>query len=141
MKFPAMLPPGVALWGAAVFSASAAQAQAPARAAESAESGEVGRLAPQTVLIGLAAPLTGPSARIGKDLQNGAQLALDDANSRHPTLGGKPVVYRLVAADDQSDPRAAVTVAQQIVERRVIGVVGAPVHAARLSDRAPDRRP
>jgi branched-chain amino acid transport system substrate-binding protein len=78
----------------------------------------------QVVLIGLAAPLTGPSARIGKDLQNGAQLALDDANKTHPTIGGKPVVYKLVAVDDQSDPRTAVTVAQQLVDQHVIGVVG-----------------
>ncbi|MCO8649463.1 ABC transporter substrate-binding protein, partial [Burkholderia multivorans] len=80
--------------------------------------------APQTILIGLAAPLTGPSARIGKDLQNGAQLAIDDANAKHPTIGGKPVVYKLVAADDQSDPRTAVAVAQQLVDQHVIGVVG-----------------
>ncbi|GAB7540165.1 branched-chain amino acid ABC transporter substrate-binding protein [Burkholderia sp. 3C] len=80
--------------------------------------------APQTVLIGLAAPLTGPSARIGKDLQNGAQLAVDDANRTHPTIGGKPVVYKLVAVDDQSDPRTAVTVAQDLVGQHVIGVVG-----------------
>ncbi|CAD6515560.1 Leucine-, isoleucine-, valine-, threonine-, and alanine-binding protein [Paraburkholderia metrosideri] len=78
----------------------------------------------QVVLIGLAAPLTGPSARIGKDLQNGAQLALDDANAKHPTLNGKPVFYKLASADDQSDPRTAVTVAQQLVDGHVIGVVG-----------------
>jgi branched-chain amino acid transport system substrate-binding protein len=78
----------------------------------------------QVVLIGLAGPLTGPSARTGKDLQNGAQLALDDANSKHPTINGKPVVYKLVTADDQADPRTAVTVAQDLVDRHVIGVVG-----------------
>src|SRR5471032_154638 len=78
----------------------------------------------QVVLIGLAAPLTGPSARIGKDLENGAQLALDDANSRHPLLNGKPVLYKLAPADDRSDPRTAVTVAQQLVDEHVIGVVG-----------------
>lgn len=76
------------------------------------------------VLIGLAAPLTGPSARIGKDLQNGAQLAIDDANRKHPTLGGQPVVFKLVSADDQSDPRTAVTVAQQLADQHVVGVVG-----------------
>ncbi len=78
----------------------------------------------QVVLIGLAAPLTGSSARIGKDLENGAQLALDDANRTHPTIGGKPVIYKLVSADDQSDPRTAVSVAQQLVDQHVIGVVG-----------------
>ena len=59
-----------------------------------------------------------------QDLQNGAQLAIDDANAKHPTIGGKPVVYKLVAADDQSDPRTAVAVAQQLVDQHVIGVVG-----------------
>ena len=78
----------------------------------------------QVLLIGLAAPLTGPSARIGKDLQNGAQLALDDANAKHPTVNGKPVFYKLALADDQSDPRTAVTVAQQLVDKHVVGVVG-----------------
>ena len=35
----------------------------------------------ETVTIGLAGPLTGPSARIGKDLENGAQLALTTSTS------------------------------------------------------------
>jgi len=78
----------------------------------------------KVVSIGLAAPLTGQSARIGKDLQNGAQLAIDDANSKHPTIDGQPVVYQLVPVDDQSDPRTAVIVAQQLVDKHVIGVVG-----------------
>src|ERR1700722_12734009 len=78
----------------------------------------------QVILIGLAAPLTGSSARIGKDLENGAQLALDDANSKHPLLNGKPVLYKLAPADDRSDPRTAVTVAQQLVDEHVVGVVG-----------------
>ena len=100
------------------FSAAALVASVPAFA----------QSAPQTILIGLAAPLTGPSARIGKDLQNGAQLAIDDANAKHPTIGGKPVVYKLVAADDQSDPRTAVAVAQQLVDQDA-GEGGRGVHA------------
>ncbi|MDE1195976.1 MAG: branched-chain amino acid ABC transporter substrate-binding protein [Pseudomonas sp.] len=80
--------------------------------------------ADQQVLIGLAGPLTGPSARIGKDLENGAQLAIDAANARHPTIGGEAVTYKLVSEDDQSDPRAAVTVAQRLVDAGVVGVVG-----------------
>ena len=61
-------------------------------------------LADDTVLIGLAGPLTGPSARIGKDLENGARLAIADANAQKPTLNGKPVTFKLVSEDDQSDP-------------------------------------
>ena len=80
--------------------------------------------ADQTVLIGLAGPLTGPSARIGKDLENGAQLAIDQANAKHPKINGEAVTYKLVSEDDQSDPRTAVTVAQRLVDEGVVGVVG-----------------
>lgn len=41
--------------------------------------------------------------------KNGAQLALDDANAKYPTLNGKPAFYKLASADDQSDPRTAVS--------------------------------
>ncbi|MFK3725805.1 branched-chain amino acid ABC transporter substrate-binding protein [Pseudomonas monteilii] len=80
--------------------------------------------ADQQVLIGLAGPLTGPSARIGKDLENGAQLAIDAANARHPKIGGEAVTYKLVSEDDQSDPKTAVSVAQRLVDADVVGVVG-----------------
>ncbi|MBD9456104.1 branched-chain amino acid ABC transporter substrate-binding protein [Pseudomonas sp. PDM05] len=80
--------------------------------------------ADQTVLIGLAGPLTGPSARIGKDLENGARLAIDQANAKHPTINGEAVTFKLVSEDDQSDPRTAVTVAQRLVDEGVVGVVG-----------------
>ncbi|MCP1463982.1 branched-chain amino acid ABC transporter substrate-binding protein [Pseudomonas sp. S3E17] len=80
--------------------------------------------ADQTVLIGLAGPLTGPSARIGKDLENGAQLAIDQANAKHPTINGEVVTFKLVSEDDQSDPRTAVTVAQRLADEGVVGVVG-----------------
>lgn len=78
----------------------------------------------ETVLIGLAGPLTGPSARIGKDLENGAQLAIADANNQKPVIDGKPVTFKLISEDDQSDPRTAVAVAQRLVDAGVAGVVG-----------------
>ncbi|HGM4940762.1 branched-chain amino acid ABC transporter substrate-binding protein [Serratia marcescens] len=81
-------------------------------------------LADDTVLIGLAGPLTGPSARIGKDLENGARLAIADANAQKPTLNGKPVTFKLLSEDDQSDPRTSVAVAQRLVDEGVAGVVG-----------------
>ncbi|MFS7160575.1 branched-chain amino acid ABC transporter substrate-binding protein [Serratia proteamaculans] len=81
-------------------------------------------LADETILIGLAGPLTGPSARIGKDLENGAQLAIADVNAQKPTLKGQPVTFKLLSEDDQSDPRTAVAVAQRLVDEGVAGVVG-----------------
>ncbi|MDY7552258.1 branched-chain amino acid ABC transporter substrate-binding protein [Pseudomonas veronii] len=80
--------------------------------------------ADQQILIGLAGPLTGPSARIGKDLENGAQLAIDKANAQHPKIHGEAVSFKLVSEDDQSDPRTAVSVAQRLVDAGVVGVVG-----------------
>jgi len=78
----------------------------------------------ETVIIGLAGPLTGPSARIGKDLENGAQLAIDDINKQKPVIGGKAITFKLQSEDDQSDPRTAVAVAQRLVDSGAAGVVG-----------------
>jgi branched-chain amino acid transport system substrate-binding protein len=79
---------------------------------------------PEVVKIGFAGPLTGPVARVGKDLQYGAQLALDEANAKHPSIGGKPVMYVLDVQDDQADPHVAVQVAQKLVDDGVVGVIG-----------------
>ncbi|WP_233854347.1 branched-chain amino acid ABC transporter substrate-binding protein [Paraburkholderia sp. HD33-4] len=79
---------------------------------------------PQIVKIGFVGPLTGPVARVGKDLQNGAQLAIDEANAKHPMIGGKPVKYVLDVQDDQADPRIAIQVAQKLVDDGVVGVIG-----------------
>src|ERR1700744_2090595 len=79
---------------------------------------------PEIVKIGFAGPLTGPVARVGKDLQYGAQLALDEENARHPTVPGKPVKFVLDVQDDQADPRVAIQVAQRLVDDGVVGVIG-----------------
>ncbi|KVX89996.1 branched chain amino acid ABC transporter substrate-binding protein [Burkholderia ubonensis] len=78
----------------------------------------------QAVKIGFAGPLTGPVARVGKDLQYGAQLALDEENAKRPTIGGKPVQYVLDVQDDQADPRVAIQVGQKLVDDGVVGVIG-----------------
>ena len=77
-----------------------------------------------TVKIGFAGPLTGPIAHLGKDEQYGAQMALDDANAKGVTVGGKRVKFELVAEDDQGDPRQATVVAQRLVDAGAKGVVG-----------------
>ncbi|WP_321921551.1 branched-chain amino acid ABC transporter substrate-binding protein [Paraburkholderia guartelaensis] len=79
---------------------------------------------PEVVKIGFAGPLTGPVARVGKDLENGAQLAIDEENAKNPTIGGKPVKFVLDAVDDQADPRVAIQVAQKLVDDGVLGVIG-----------------
>ena len=79
---------------------------------------------PEVVKIGFAGPLTGPVARVGKDLQYGAQLAIDEENAKHPVIAGKPVKFVLDVQDDQADPHVAVQVAQKLVDDGVVGVIG-----------------
>ncbi len=76
------------------------------------------------IKIGSASPLTGPQAHLGKDNENGAQLAVDEINAAGLTIGGKPCQLQLLAEDDQADPKTATTVAQQLADDGVAGVVG-----------------
>lgn len=80
--------------------------------------------ADETVRIGCVAPLTGPQAHLGKDIENGARLAVDAINASHPTMGGKPVRFELQVEDDQADPKTATVVAQKLVDEGVKGVIG-----------------
>ena len=80
--------------------------------------------APMVVKIGHVGPLTGGIAHLGKDNENGALLAIEEANAAGITLGGKKVTFELVREDDQADPKIGNTVAQKLVDAKVVGVVG-----------------
>jgi branched-chain amino acid transport system substrate-binding protein len=77
-----------------------------------------------TVKIGVAAPLSGDQAHLGKDVENGARLAVDEANAAGVTIGGKKVKFELIAEDDQHDPKTATLVAQRLVDAKVVAVIG-----------------
>jgi branched-chain amino acid transport system substrate-binding protein len=76
------------------------------------------------VPVGFSAALTGGNASFGKDLQNGVQLALDDANAKKIAIGGKVAKFQLHAEDDQADPRVGVQAAQKLVDSNVAVVIG-----------------
>ncbi len=76
------------------------------------------------VKIGHAGPLTGGIAHLGKDNENGARMALDEANAKGMMLGGKKVKFELLAEDDQADPKLGPTIAQKFADAKVAGVVG-----------------
>src|SRR4051812_2246444 len=76
------------------------------------------------IKIGHVAPLTGGIAHLGKDNENGARLALEEANASKPTIDGKPVQFVMLAEDDQESEKQATTVAQKLVDAKVAGVVG-----------------
>lgn len=76
------------------------------------------------VKLGHVGPLTGGIAHLGKDNENGARLAVEEANAASIAIGGAPVKFELVAEDDQADPKVGNTVAQKLVDAKVVGVVG-----------------
>jgi branched-chain amino acid transport system substrate-binding protein len=76
------------------------------------------------VKIGHVGPLTGQIAHLGKDNENGARLAIEEANAAKIKIDGKEVKFSLVAEDDQADPKVGTTVAQKLVDAKVVGVVG-----------------
>ncbi len=80
--------------------------------------------AEEIVKIGCVAPLTGPQAHLGKDIENGCRLAVTEINARGPQLGGQPVRFELLVEDDQADPKTATVVAQKLVDSGAKGVIG-----------------
>ena len=77
-----------------------------------------------TVKIGIVAPLTGPQAHIGKDMENAVRLAAADANGQKIMIGGNQLKFEVQAEDDQADPKMAPVVAQKLVDAKVNAVVG-----------------
>jgi len=76
------------------------------------------------VRVGIAEPLTGFSASYGKDEENGARLAFEEANQQGLVIGGQKVRFEVDAQDDAADPRTSVVVAQRFVDEGVSGVIG-----------------
>ncbi|SCK24724.1 branched-chain amino acid ABC transporter substrate-binding protein [Vogesella sp. LIG4] len=99
--------------------ASTAPAGASASTAASPAAGAV-----ETIKIGQVSPLTGPISHLGKDVEFGAKLAIEDLNAEGVEIGGKKVKFELVSEDDQGDPKIGTQVAQRLIDAGVAGVVG-----------------
>jgi len=112
---------GVTLVAAAFALAGCGEQKPPAKA-------DAGQAAPASggveVRIGHAGPTTGGIAHLGKDNENGAKLAIDEANQAGIKLGGQPAKFVFIGVDDQADPKVGTTVAQKLVDDKVAGVVG-----------------
>lgn len=78
----------------------------------------------EVIKIGCVAPLTGTQAHLGKDIENGCRLAVEEINAASPAFGRTPVAFELLVEDDQADPKTATVVAQKLVDSGVKGVVG-----------------
>jgi branched-chain amino acid transport system substrate-binding protein len=111
------LNPALAAFAVALAVAGCGEQKPPAKA-------ESGGGAALEVKIGHVAPLTGGIAHLGKDNENGALLAIEEANAAGIKLDGKVVKFTLLGEDDQADPKTGTTVAQKLVDEKVNGVVG-----------------
>lgn len=73
------------------------------------------------IVLGMAGPITGPSAATGEQMKNGVEQAVADLNAKGGILGQQ---IRIVIGDDVSDPKQGVSVANKFVGDGVKFVVG-----------------
>ncbi len=113
------------LLAAAIGLIGCGEEQKPAPPKPAAEAPKAPPPAPAVeIKIGHVGPLTGGIAHLGKDNENGARLAIEEANAAKIKIDGKEAKFTLVAEDDQADPKVGTTVAQKLVDAKVSGVVG-----------------
>jgi len=78
-------------------------------------------LAQADITIGLIAPVTGPVAAYGIQVQNGTESAVEAIN-KAGGIGGEKIVLKLV--DTAGEPKQAVSVANQLIGEGIHYVVG-----------------
>lgn len=78
----------------------------------------------QVVRIGHAGPTSGWMSIVGIESENAARLAIDELNARGVRIGGRPVTFELVTADDLGSADRGRAAAQTLVAAQVRGVVG-----------------
>lgn len=89
--------------------------------------------AAKTVVIGFAGPLSGGSAAIGKSMEHGVEMALNEATARNLRIDGAPVVFKMLSQDDRGEARTAALVADYLVKAGAVAVVGHWNTAASIS--------
>lgn len=73
------------------------------------------------IRIGAAGPMTGDQSKMGVDLRNSVELAVSEWNEKGGVLGKKIV---LLSADDQADPKQAVSIANKLINQKAVALVG-----------------
>jgi branched-chain amino acid transport system substrate-binding protein len=94
----------------------------------------VGGSSTRLVYIGHVAPLTGESANMGKDDQNGAVLAVEELNEKGMVIAGQRIKLVLQSEDNAADPRTATQVAQKLVDAGVVVVIDGQLSSTAIPD-------
>ncbi len=78
----------------------------------------------ETVKLGFSAPLTGPQAIYGKDMQRGVMMAIEEFNSKKHKIGGKEITFALLSEDDEADARKGTQIADKLVDEKIKAMFG-----------------
>ncbi|MCA8929798.1 MAG: branched-chain amino acid ABC transporter substrate-binding protein, partial [Alphaproteobacteria bacterium] len=81
----------------------------------------VANVAYADIVIATAGPMTGQYASFGQQMKAGAEMAVKDINAAGGVLGQ---MLKLEVGDDACDPKQAVAVANQMVNKGVVLVAG-----------------
>lgn len=73
------------------------------------------------IVVAIAGPMTGQYASIGSQIRTGAEMAVADINAKGGVLGQK---LKLEVGDDACDPKQAVSVANSMVNKKVVFMHG-----------------
>lgn len=85
-------------------------------ASEGAASGK-----PDIIPVGMMFALSGSEAKMGQDMKQAAELAVDEINGAGGIKGSK---IKLIAQDDGCDPQTATAAANKLVSEGVTAIVG-----------------
>ena len=78
----------------------------------------------EEIVVGAVLPLTGPSEAVGRDMENGFRLAVEEINARSSLPGGRKI--RLLFENDRSDPARAAGAYERLIERDEVPVILGP---------------
>ena len=77
-----------------------------------------------TVKVGVVAPMSGALAQYGKDIAQGAEVAVDELNAEYFNIGKKRAHFELVIEDDKASPDEGKAAAQRLINAGVVAVFG-----------------
>jgi branched-chain amino acid transport system substrate-binding protein len=77
-----------------------------------------------TVKIGVAAPMTGTLAEFGKDIAQGALVAVEELNAEQFRIDGRRVRFELVTVDDKASVEEGTAAARRLIDSGVVAVFG-----------------
>ena len=81
----------------------------------------LGSVAHADHLVAIAGPMTGQYASAGDQIRKGAEMAIADINAKGGVLGQK---LKLEVGDDACDPKQAVSVANTMVNKKIVFMHG-----------------